>query len=64
MSRPIAVLDANVLYGIVPTDLLITLAIEGVYRPHWTDAICDEAIRNIGDRHVLATAVTVGAEAS
>lgn len=105
MSRPIAVLDANVLYGIVPTDLLITLAIDGVYRPHWTDAIFDEAIRNIsdnrpdlnpndivrrfelmnralhsarvpppadtliaamsndiGDRHVLATAVTVGAE--
>jgi hypothetical protein len=105
VTRPVAVLDANTLYGIVPTDLLITLAIHGVYRPHWTDAILDEAIRNItlnrpdlnqadiarrfelmnralpsanvappantllaamsndiGDRHVLAAAVTVGAE--
>jgi predicted nucleic acid-binding protein len=105
VTRPVAVLDANVLYGIVPTDLLITLAIQGIYRPHWTDTILDEAIRNIttnrpdlnptdiarrfelmnrtlpsanvppaadsviaamtndpGDRHVLATAVTVGAE--
>ena len=105
MTRPVAVLDANVLYGIVPTDLLITLAIRGIYRPHWTDAILDEAIRNIttnrpdldptdiarrfelmnralpsatvppaadsviaaltndpGDRHVLAAAVSVGAE--
>ena len=47
MTRPVAVLDANVLYGIVPTDLLNTLAIRGIYRPHWTDAILDEAIRNI-----------------
>jgi hypothetical protein len=105
VTRPVAVLDANVLYGIVPTDLLITLAIDGVYRPYWTEAILDEAIRNItanrpdlnqadivrrfelmnralpsanvappadtllaamsndiGDRHVLAAAVTVGAE--
>ena len=105
MTRPVAVLDANVLYGIVPTDLLITLAIRGVYRPHWTNAILDEAVQNIaanrpdlnpadigrrfelmnravpnaivapvadsvietmtnhpGDRHVLATAVAVGAE--
>jgi len=36
VTRPVAVLDANVLYGIVVTDLLITLAIHGVYRPHWT----------------------------
>lgn len=105
MTRPVAVLDANVLYGIVPTDLLITIAIHGVYRPYWTEGILDEAIRNItanrpdlnqadivrrfelmnralpsanvappadsviaamsnhiGDRHVLATAVAVGAE--
>ncbi len=105
MSRLIAVLDANVLYGIVPADLLVTLAVRDAYRPHWSAAIFDEAIRNITtnrpdldpdkitqrfvlmnraldgarvtappsavvdemtndihDRHVLATAVTVGAD--
>ncbi len=45
MSRLIAVLDANVLYGITPTDLLITLAVRDAYRPHWSEAILDEAIR-------------------
>lgn len=105
MSRLVAVLDANVLYGIVPADLLITLAVQGAYRPHWSEPILDEAARNIttnrpdldpdrvalrfnmmnralegasvpspppavidtmtndaGDRHVLAVAVTVGAD--
>lgn len=105
MSRLIAVLDANVLYGITPTDLLVTLAVRDAYRPHWSEAILDEAIRNlttnrpdldpnkitqrfmlmnraldgasvpappsavvnemtndVNDRHVLATAVMVGAD--
>ncbi|WP_394935783.1 PIN domain-containing protein [uncultured Ilumatobacter sp.] len=105
MSRIIAVLDANVLYGITPTDLLVTLAVRDAYRPHWSEAILDEAVRNlttnrpdldpdkitqrfvlmnraldgastpapsdslveemtndVNDRHVLATAVTVGAD--
>ena len=105
MIRPVAVLDANVLYGIVPADLLVTLALRGAYRPHWSPTILDEAVRNIttnrpdldadkvalrfdmmngaldgagvpappedlvdtmtndvGDRHVLATAVAVNAE--
>ena len=105
MSRLIAVLDANVLYGITPTDLLITLAVRDAYRPHWSEAILDEAVRNlttnrpdldphkitqrfvlmnraldgastpapsdslvhemtndVNDRHVLATAVMVGAD--
>ena len=105
MSRLTAVLDANVLYGITPTDPLITLAVRDAYRPHWSQAILDEAIRNlttnrpdldphkitqrfalmnraldgvsvpapsdslvhemtndVNDRHVLAAAVTVGAD--
>ena len=47
MSRLIAVLDANVLYGITPTDLLITLAVRDAYRPHWSEAILDETVRNL-----------------
>lgn len=98
------VLDANVLFGILPVDLLMTTAGRGLYRAHWSDEIIDEARRNVlakqtnldpervrtrfdlmnqampsatanppraiieamtndpKDRHVLATAVHVGAE--
>ncbi len=105
MARTIAVLDANVLYGITSTDLLVTLAIHNAYRAHWSAEILEEAARNVvanrpdldrtsverrfvlmnialdgaevpppdesllgsmtnhaGDRHVLATAVTVSAD--
>lgn len=41
------VLDANVIYGIFPTDLLITTAGLGLYRAHWTEEILNEAHRNI-----------------
>lgn len=41
------ILDANVLYGILPTDLLLTTAGQGLYRAHWTEQILDEARRNV-----------------
>ena len=41
------VLDANVIYGIAPADLLMTTAGFGLYRPHWTEEILDEARRNV-----------------
>lgn len=98
------VLDANVLFGILPADLLVTAAGHDLFRVHWSDEIIDEARRNVlakrttidparvrrrfdlmneampsatanppqeiidamtndpKDRHVLATAVHVGAE--
>lgn len=41
------VLDANVLYGVFTTDILITLAGPRTYRAHWTQRIVDEAERNV-----------------
>jgi predicted nucleic acid-binding protein len=41
------ILDANVLFGIFPTDLLITLAGRRLYRAHWTAEILEEARRNV-----------------
>lgn len=98
------VLDANVIYGILTTDLLITTALLGLHQPYWSEEILSESRRAIErnrpdldpgaldrrfahmraalpqamttaptelvnamtnhpkDRHVLATAVHVGAE--
>lgn len=35
------------LFGILPTDLLITTAGQGLYRAHWTEEILAEAKRNV-----------------
>lgn len=37
-----ALLDANVLYGATTRSVLLYLAIGGVFRPRWSDAIQDE----------------------
>lgn len=41
------VLDANVLFGLMTTDILLTTAGRRMYRAHWTSEILDEAERNI-----------------
>ncbi len=41
------VLDANVLYGVLTTDILVTTAGRRLYRAHWTGTIIDEAKRNV-----------------
>lgn len=46
----IVVLDANVLYGIETTDLLLTMATRHLFRPHWSPQILAEVIRNLGKR--------------
>ena len=45
--RPIAVLDANVLYSAPLRDLLIRLAIDGQYQARWTGRILDECFDNL-----------------
>lgn len=42
MAARVAVLDANVLYGIEVTDLVLTMATRRLYRPHWSPQILDE----------------------
>ena len=47
MSGQKAVLDANVLYGSLSRDLLISLFSEGFYEAKWTDEITDEWVRHL-----------------
>ena len=46
-SVPVAVLDANVLYPAQLRDLLMRLAVNGLFRAHWSDEIHDEWMRNL-----------------
>ncbi len=54
MSRPVVVVDANVLYGIEVTDLLLTLATQRSLRVHWSLEILDEVKRNLALRPELS----------
>ena len=47
MARPVAVLDANVLYPARVRDLLLRLAIAGRYQALWTERILDECFGNL-----------------
>lgn len=47
MSTPVAVLDACVLYPAPLRDLLLWVALSGLYRPRWTTMIHDEWMRNL-----------------
>ncbi len=46
----LALLDANVLFSIVLTDVLLSAADEGIFVPLWTERILDEAERGITER--------------
>lgn len=54
MSRRVAVVDANVLYSIELTDLLLSLAVHRLVRLHWSPTILDEVRRNLALRVDLA----------
>lgn len=47
MPRPVALLDANVLYPARLRDLLIRLAIAGLYQARWSEQILDECFENL-----------------
>ena len=47
MELPVAVLDANVLHSYPLTLLLLELAVAGIYRPVWSEAIHEEWIRSV-----------------
>ena len=44
---PLVVCDANVFYSVVLTDVLLSLAVAGLFRPCWTEQIHDEWMRNL-----------------
>ena len=41
------VLDSDVLFGVNSMDLLMSLGHAGLFRPHWTHKILEDARRNI-----------------
>lgn len=47
MARPVALLDANVLYPARLRDLFIRLAIAGLYQARWSQHILDECFDNL-----------------
>lgn len=47
MPGPTAILDANVLYPAPLRDLLMHLAVAGLFKAKWTNAIHDEWMRNL-----------------
>lgn len=47
MTRPAAVLDANVRYPARLRDLFLRLAIAGLFRARWTERILDELFANL-----------------
>lgn len=49
MTRPVAFLDANVLYPARLRDLLIRLAIAGLYQARWSEQILDECFDNLAE---------------
>ncbi len=52
------VLDADVLFGIEVTDVLLTLATKRMFRPVWSTEILDEVRRNLVTRpNMNSTAV-------
>ena len=54
MSRRVVVVDANVLYPIELTDLLLTFAAHRLVRLHWSSTILDEVRRNLAKRSDFA----------
>ena len=55
MSVLVAVVDANVLYSIELTDLLLTMATRRLVRLHWSLEILDEVRRNLALRPDLSS---------
>lgn len=53
MPSQVVVLDANILYGIETTDLVLTMATRRLFRPHWSPQILEEVSRNLYLRHDL-----------
>ena len=49
MAKPIALYDACVLYPAPLRDLLMHLALTGLFRARWTDRIHDQWIRAVCD---------------
>lgn len=55
-AAPAAVLDANVLFPFQLRNLLLHLAVNGLFEPLWSEQIVDECVRNLRAKSVLTDA--------
>jgi predicted nucleic acid-binding protein len=55
-GAPAAVLDANVLFPFQLRNLLLHLAVDGLFEPLWSEQIVDECVRNLRVRAGLTDA--------
>lgn len=46
-AQLVVICDANMFYSVVLTDLLLSLAVTGLFSPRWTEQIHDEWVRNL-----------------
>ncbi len=53
-AAPAAVLDANVLFPFQLRNLLLHLAVDGLFEPLWSERIVDECVRNLRSKAGLA----------
>ena len=47
MVAPLAILDSDVLFGVISMDVLMSLGVAAIYEPHWSEEILFAAERNI-----------------
>jgi hypothetical protein len=50
-----ALLDTSVLWPSLQRDFLLSMAVQNLYRPIWSQAILDELIRTEADKRVRRT---------
>ncbi|MCW7540099.1 PIN domain-containing protein [Aquabacterium sp. A7-Y] len=60
MSKPRAVLDANVLYGNFCRDLLLSLFAAGIYEAKWTEQITREWVGHLLENRPNVTEAKIG----
>jgi len=47
MVAPLAILDSDVLFGVISMDVLMSLGVAAIFEPHWSEEILFAAERNI-----------------
>ena len=48
MVAPLAILDSDVLFGVISMDVLMSLGVAAIYEPHWSEEILFAAIAFFG----------------
>ena len=55
ITESIVILDACVLYPAPVRDILLSLAIIGLFQPKWTDKINEEWVRSLLENYIVQT---------